>query len=436
MKKLSIVVMVGLTTFNLNALAVESQAIELDTLIIYSQGAIDISNGDVETKINHLMTTTNKIYTDSGLNVKLNPVKIQQYSIDDTASSQTILIKLQSDKNVINIRNSVGADNVVIYRPYANDGVCGLAYQNNELSDTSSISVEEYAFAHISIDCGSYVTAHEIGHNTGLGHSVAQKTIGAYPYARGHGVENTFTTVMAYSSVYGGAKIYKYSSPILDCKGLPCGIDAGELNEADAVKALAQTLPLVANFREHIVIDNNNSDDENGTETLDDTFKAFKKQQKILTGNRENLKLLRELVNQKREAYIVTRTSYAQQRKEYNILREEYKSLKAKYRESLVNYRTAKIDYQAKRATKKELLSFEKLKDELNKSYKLYYNDILLPSKEAYNTYMNSRVNKAKKVYNDSKIEVRSFYKEVYKPSKIKLRVLKKEYLILKKISK
>ena len=436
MKKISMVAMVALTTLSLNALAVEHEALELDTLILYSQGAMDVSNGDIQTKINHLMTTTNKIYADSGLHVKLNPVKVVKYPMDDTASSPNILIELQADKNITKIRNAVGADNVVIYRPYADDGVCGLAYQNNDLSDVGATGIEKYAFAHISIDCGAYVTAHEIGHNTGLGHSVAQNSIGAYSYARGHGVESTFTTIMAYSSAYDGVKIYKYSSPTLDCKGLPCGIDAGELNEADAVKALSQTLPLVANFREHIGVDANNSEDTNGTDTLADALQAFKSQQKTLTRNREMLKILREVVSKKREAYVETRTHYAKQKNEYHILRDEYKKLKANYRASLVNYRTAKIDYQAKKVKKEELLSFKIVKDELKVFYKKYYSDVLVASKEAYNTYQDTIVNEAKRVYKNAKVEVRTFYKEVYKPSKVKLRILKKEYLLLKKISK
>jgi hypothetical protein len=266
MKSLSLATIVGLATLSSSLVAVEATPVSLDTLIIYSQGAETAYEGDVETRINYLVESTNKIYADSGLNVKLNPVKIQKYTMDDSTDSGTVLSAIREDEEIQRIRNEVGADNVVIYRPYAGDGMCGLAYQNNYLNDPEATWVEQYAYAHVSIDCGGYVTAHEVGHNTGLGHSAAQDSTGAYTYARGHGVQNNFTTVMAYEASYNGPKINKYSSPALDCNGLPCGIEEGEENEADAVKALLQTLPLVENFREHIVIDDGNTTDDNNTE--------------------------------------------------------------------------------------------------------------------------------------------------------------------------
>jgi len=60
---------------------------------------------------------------------------------------------------------------------------------------------------------------------------------------------------MAYKKEYNGKKVYKFSSPLLDCDGQSCGIDEGYEHEADAVKAIKNSVLTVASFREHI--DNN-----------------------------------------------------------------------------------------------------------------------------------------------------------------------------------
>ncbi|CAA6806867.1 MAG: Unknown protein [uncultured Sulfurovum sp.] len=243
----------SLLLLNTSAAIAENNVTEIDTLVVYSQGAKDHSNGDIETRINHLFTTTNKIYEDSGVNISLNAVKLEQLNLDDNASTYDVLPEIHANTEIQALRNKVGADEVVIYRPYSNDGLCGLAYYNP--------GYEAYAYAHVSIDCAAYVTGHEVGHNMHLAHSAKQDPDSGY--GRGHGVEDQFTTVMAYTGSYNGAKVYKFSDPKLDCNGEPCGIEVGLENEADAVKKILIQAPLIANFREHVVIDDSNDTEDN-----------------------------------------------------------------------------------------------------------------------------------------------------------------------------
>ena len=437
MKKLSIVAILGLLGISTNVFAVADTPTKLDTLILYSQGAADKYDGDIETRVNHLIATTNKIYEDSGLNVQMNAVKIQKYEMDDTATSNTILSQIRKDANVTAIRNSVGADNVVMYRPYAHDGVCGLAYQNNYLSNPDATWVEKYMFAHVTIDCGGYVTAHEVGHNSGLGHSAAQGSTGAYTYARGHGVQDTFTTVMAYSGVYNGKKIYKYSSPTLDCNGLPCGIDEGEENEADAVKALNQTLPLVEKFRVHV--DTNDTTDDNGTtddgaQKLADALKAYEDQKAKVQELKEQRAELRAVRNEQRAAYIDLRTEYKTQRAAYQTKRTEYKELRASYKEVLTRYKQARTNYRAKTITREQLLVVRAELQVARERYKTYYTNILKPAYTAVKAYSTDILKPAYAVYREAVTNYKNFNTESYRPALTELKTLKKTYLELKKV--
>ena len=484
MKNLSLATIVGLATLTSNLLAVESTPVTLDTLIIYSQGTVNMYGGDAETRINYLVTATNAIYADSGLNVKLNPVKIQQYPLDDRANSGTVLSEIRQDAEIQRIRDEVGADNVVIYRPYAGDGMCGLAYQNNYLNDPSATWVEQYAYAHISIDCGGYVTAHEVGHNTGLGHSALQGSVGAYEYARGHGVQNNFTTVMAYEASYNGPKINKYSSPSLDCNGLPCGIEEGEANAADAVKALIQTLPLVENFREHIVVETNTTDtttdtnttdnggdetnttdpivddgdnnvtdggtddtnttdggdddsDNNGTvdddsQKLADALKAYNDQLAKVDADKEELAKLKEIIQEKKDAVTATRVEYKKQRTIYKDTKKEYRNLIKAYRTVKKEYRKAQRDFKRNKITQDELDAVKTKLDTAKATYKTYYTDVLLPAYTVVKEFRATTIQPAIDERKEAVANYRAFYKDVYKVDVATLRELKKVYLALK----
>jgi len=441
---LSIAATLGLVTVTTGALAVD-EVIELDTLVLYSQGASDKYSGDAETRINHLIETTNKIYADSGLNVKLNAVKIQKYAMDDSATSGKVLGTIRGDANIAKIRNEVGADNVVMYRPYAGDGACGMGYQNNYLRDPNATWVEKYMYAHVTINCGGYVTAHEVGHNSGLGHSAKQGSTGAYEYARGHGIQNNFTTVMAYSGVYNGAKIYKYSSPKLECKGLPCGVEEGEENAADAVKALRQTIPLIEKFRSHIdTIDNNTTDDNNtddnngnvddGAGKLATALKAYNDQKDKVAEDRATLTKLRGVISEKKEAYLETRTEYNNLKKVFYEKRTEFRSLINDYRTVIAKYRTARTDYRAKRISREEFLVVISELRAARDVYRTYYTETYKPAYLVLKTYRTTVRQEAYNEYRASYTAYRAFYNDTYKADRTKLRELRKAYLELKKV--
>ena len=154
---------------------------------------------------------------------------------------------------------------VVLYRPYKdNHGSCGLAWVGGMSSNGnfSNPQYKQYMMAHVGITvCGDYVTSHELGHNMGLRHSRKQDgTGGTYAYALGYGVDGLFTDIMAYQSEfnvdYWTGKVYKFSSPALTCKGVPCGIDRNTAQGSDGVYTLNTTTPQIAQFSTGAVTSN------------------------------------------------------------------------------------------------------------------------------------------------------------------------------------
>jgi len=390
--KLSLMASLGLASTT-GAFAVDNKVV-LDTLIIYSQGAEDSYQGDVKTRIDHLVETTNKIYQDSGLNAELNPMKIQKYDMNDSLSSSDMLSIIQQDKKIAKLRDDLGADNVVIYRPYAHDLKCGVAYKNLR----TSADMEDFMYAHVTIGCGGYVTAHEVGHNSGLGHSVAQESVGIYPYARGYGVDKSFATVMAYGGAYHVFnKVYKYSSPDLVCTdGQPCGVAEGEEKQADAVKALKKTLPIIANLRKRHSPDDNSS---NGNEELDKALQAYNAQKAKVEGLIAQAKVLKTDMLNNRDNYAMVVVEYKERQQEHFSKRDRLRELKES-------------------GTRAEIRS--------------YYNNVYKPSALALKAYKKDVKDEAKKQFVEARKSYTNYIKSTLKPEKAKLAELEKAYNALK----
>ena len=216
----------------------------IDLLVLVDKNDKNNFNGLNETKIDHFISVTNKVYENSGLDVKLNIKKIQAYTFNSNKTSDETLYDVYTDKKITQIKNDVKADLVITYRKYANDGYCGVAYVNHRLD-------ADVGYAHVSLECPSTTTAHEIGHSMGLTHSqLNTHNTGVFNYARGYGTEGEFVTIMGYESTFHTKnQMFNYSSPSLDCRGYECGVDSELDNGADAVKALKYAIDYVADFR-------------------------------------------------------------------------------------------------------------------------------------------------------------------------------------------
>lgn len=128
------------------------------------------------------------------------------------------------------------------------NGLCGRSWLNGTSQQTFNyrfavnVVSEKTRFESGSEQsCSLDTLGHEIGHNMGLAHSLEQGEEGTvFHYGRGYGVDDLFTTVMAYPQSFGNAvALPTYSSPELECLPKhPCGVDPELDSGADAVTAV------------------------------------------------------------------------------------------------------------------------------------------------------------------------------------------------------
>lgn len=248
----------------LSTVSVQAAPTQVDVLVVYTPGVAARYGGNPTTRFNQLMSVSNQIYKDSGVNLELRMVGSTQVSYPETGDAEIALNDITYKRkaafnNVETLRQQYGADMVVFYRPYSDThNSCGIAWVGgyNTNGNFGGASEKSMAYAHVASDtCGDYVTVHELGHNMGLQHSRRQDGRGGtFPYALGYGEYGKFTTIMAYQSAfnvdYVNGKIWKFSNPNLKCSGnSPCGISRTDAtNGADAVYTLNIVAPQVANY--------------------------------------------------------------------------------------------------------------------------------------------------------------------------------------------
>lgn len=242
--------------------------------VMYNQASIDLYGSEeaLLARIAEIQEVTNDVYRDSNLELRMMIAAIDLIDIDpdNTSSFDEMIdgIDLRPSPYDTLLKHAffgafakaeaIGADFMMMFRPYTAGGICGTATaggaSGSEYNPLNMVSLN-------ALNCQDDIVAHEVGHNMGLAHSRRQDPHGGYSfdYALGYGVDNEFTTVMAYPSefnVNGSQTVYKYSSPELDCFGAPCGIDRNDpVNGADARYALQQRTEDIISIRDSRIFD-------------------------------------------------------------------------------------------------------------------------------------------------------------------------------------
>lgn len=212
----------------------------IDIMVLYTQPAAN-KVANMETKINALIAEANDIYESNAVDITLNLVKTANASSSDLKPSNGDLDLLTDSSWVQEQRSLYKADMVALMgtKDTVVDGgktysVCGLAWVGQGQSGgtggaTMDSRSKDLAFSISAADCAGYTFIHELGHNMGLSHSERQGDTkgGVFVDGMGHGVNDSFSTIMAYPFVYGDAttQLDIFSDPDWNaCKDQPCGV--------------------------------------------------------------------------------------------------------------------------------------------------------------------------------------------------------------------
>ncbi len=241
----------------------------VDLLIVYSPGVASEYNGDPSARFDHLVEVANKALSDSLVKISFRIAGTQQLNMNESDNISTWLPDAEKGNGVFSDlaqrRSDVGADIVVMFRPFDNGDTCGLASLGGANTE-GLLSKNIYINANfVEFDsCGDITMVHEIGHNLGLGHSYLQNETGTFLYSRGHGISGDFVTLMGYSSAFGGApELSFFSNPDTTlCNGSSCGVATNLAQSAHSAQSLNAVRIQAARFA-------NASNDSDGDGVVD-----------------------------------------------------------------------------------------------------------------------------------------------------------------------
>jgi hypothetical protein len=214
---------------------------------------------DPVSRINDAIAFTNAAYDRSGINIELELAYGYQLGFNNNSSTLPLLEQAQQGEGVFSdvetLRSKYYADMVAVLPYRASGGIAGIAYIGGR-NRFIAYSVSQFA----AWGGGNRIFAHEIGHNLGSGHertsanpnqgSPCDNQYTFEDYACGHGNRSLGNsghgTIMSYMDDAPWNTVF--SNPDLDCNGEPCGVPAGQTNQADNRRAFNESGPITEAF--------------------------------------------------------------------------------------------------------------------------------------------------------------------------------------------
>ena len=226
-----------------------------DLLVVYTPASrTRYGQATIESMIVAAVAAANEAYINSGVNITLNLVGLQEIEYTEGVNLSESLSDLRGTSDgkmdqVHVLRDLFGADFVSLV---SEDVGCGIAF----LMAPESASFASYAFSAVYSGCLSqHSLAHEVGHNQGNMHDRANSAgPGAFEYSYGFrrcmSDGTGFRTVMAYSCV-GAPRVTQFANPDVTFNGWPTGIshESDPANSADESRSMNETADTVAAFR-------------------------------------------------------------------------------------------------------------------------------------------------------------------------------------------
>lgn len=236
----------GATTLTAGTAAVQ------DLLVVYTSAASATwGQATIESMIRSAVQSANQAYVNSGVNVTLNLVGLQQTTFAESGSGmQTTLNNFRTNSAIKSLRDSLGADMVVLVSQ--DSDWCG--YADLRFTTLNGVTTTDAYAVNYSSCLSNQTLAHEVGHLQQLEHNRenANGTLAAYPYSYGYRqcVTGGFQDIMSYSCT-GASRILQFSNPNLYYNGMATGIayETDPTRAADAARSLNDTALKVANYK-------------------------------------------------------------------------------------------------------------------------------------------------------------------------------------------
>ncbi|MEJ2603252.1 MAG: M12 family metallo-peptidase [Gammaproteobacteria bacterium] len=227
-----------------------------DLLVVYTPAARSaVGQATLESQIQNAVAAANQAYLNSGVNITLNLVGMQEIAYSEPGDSSTTLSHLRGTNDgqmdgVHSLRDRLGADLVSLVTNSLSS--CGIAYSMRSESSAYASS----AFNVVKRRCFSnHSLAHEVGHNQGNMHNrESTSNTGAFAYSYGFrrctSDGTGFRTVMSYSCS-GANRVTQFSNPNVNFNGYPTGIayESDPGGSAENVRSMNNTADTVAAYR-------------------------------------------------------------------------------------------------------------------------------------------------------------------------------------------